>query len=48
MAKDTFFTSALAKSQIRATALIKEIFMARNELEACLISSAVLISVTTM
>ncbi len=44
----TWFTSAPTDSQMEATALMKEIFMARNALEACLISSALLVLVTMM
>src|SRR6185437_15940114 len=42
----TLVTSAPTASQRLATMLMKEIFIARNELDACLISSAELVSVT--
>ena len=42
------FTSAPVNSQILATALIKEIFVAKKEFEACFIISAVLILVKTI
>src|SRR6266852_2583014 len=42
----TCSTFAPTDSQIDATALIKEIFIARNALEACLISSALFVLVT--
>ena len=44
----TFSTSAPHLSQILETALINEIFVARNEFDACFIISALLISVTTI
>ena len=42
----TCCTLAPTDSQTEATALMKEIFIARNALEACLISSALLVLVT--
>jgi hypothetical protein len=42
----TATTSASARSHMRASALAKEIFMARNALQACLDSSDVAISVS--
>ena len=47
MASATVCTSAPVASQMRATALMKLIFVARNALDACLISSAVFTSVAT-
>src|SRR5215470_7959273 len=46
MPSATLPTSAPTSSQRSATMLMKEIFIARNELEACLMSSADLVSVT--
>ncbi len=45
MPSHTCLTSAPTASQIEATALMNEIFIARNALEACLISSALLVLV---
>ncbi len=47
IASATCQTSAPASSQTRATALMKLILVARNALEACLMSSAVRTSVAT-
>ena len=44
----TWFTFAPTDSQTEATALMKEIFIARKALDACLISSALFVLVTMM